>query len=299
MVNTKTIPLKSLTPKLDIWQIDPIIVEKAAKQPVETFKIIVDENNSILAGHGVYYVAEKLNQSDIEVEVIESLSEEEKKNYWVKEAQKLELDDILFPSNNEFGIPTLDINNQADCITLPCLKWGRISRRAKKEVNTIHFFTDDYKFTRIWKNPEQVVEMRPKYVVELDFTTSEETPLALFLGALYQKRWLARFWQACGIRIWVDLNVQPRFHEYNLLGIPKGWRSYATRFVKTLPDGTYSGIEGLEADFKVATKHAAPNKPLFAVFGGRDKVEKVCADRGWLWMPEHAATITEAKYGAR
>jgi hypothetical protein len=114
-------------------------------------------------------------------------------------------------------------------------------------------------------------------------------PLALVLGAIFQKRWMSRFWQSCGIRVFVDLNVQPTFYADNLLGVPKGWQSYATRYVNVLPDGTKAGDDWVMRDYKVAERHADGNKPLFALFGGRAKAESLCARNGWLWIPEDSA----------
>lgn len=285
------IDISSIVPQLSILEIDPKKIETAAEEIKCGFTtyVVIDEQFKVISGHHLFYVARQTGLESIPVVLKMGLSAADKKTLLDAERVEAITEDVLFPSDNEFGIPTLDMSLQSDSVVAPCLKWGSISRRARPNVRTVHFYTDDYKFEALWRKPEQLANLRPRSVVEPNFSTSEVMPRALVLGAIFQKRWMSRFWQSCGIRIFVDLNVQPRFYEANLLGVPKGWQSYATRYVNTLPDGTKAGVEWVERDYEVAERHADGNKVLFAVFGGRDKAEALCARNGWLWIPEDSA----------
>jgi hypothetical protein len=280
--------ISSIKPNLSIFEVDPKEIETLTQKGSDTLTVI-DENNKILKGHAIYYLARQTGEPTLEVVVKSELTEEEKGLLINSERVEAIAEDVLFPSDNEYGIPTLDMSLQADSVVAPCLKWGSISRRARPNVRTVHFYTDDYKFEALWRKPEQLANLNPRSVVEPNFSTGSVMPRALVLGAIFQKRWMARFWQSCGIRVFVDLNVQPRFYADNLLGVPKGWQSYATRYVNVLPDGTKAGDDWIERDYEVAKGHSDGNKPLFAVFGGRDKAEQLCARNGWLWIPEDSA----------
>lgn len=216
------IDISSIVPQLSVLEVDPKEIELVTQKGSDTLTV-VDENNRILKGHALYYLARQVGEPTLEVVVKSGLPEEDKKVLIDSERVEAIAEDALFPSDNEYGTPTLDLTMQADSVIAPCLKWGSISRRAKPNVRTVHFYTDDYKFEALWRKPEQLANLRPRSVVEANFSTSETMPLALVLGAIFQKRWMSRFWQSCGIRVFVDLNVQPRFYEANLLGVPKGW----------------------------------------------------------------------------
>lgn len=138
--------------------------------------------------------------------------------------------DVIFPTDNEWGVPLLDLNMQAIMLNIPITKWGTIGRHGKM-AGTYHFYTDDYKFTALWGNPWPVISSSCVSVVEPNFSTHEQMPKAVALWDIYRKRWLARFWQSYGVRIFVDLNVEPHLMELNMLGVPHGWMAYATRWL--------------------------------------------------------------------
>lgn len=50
--------------------------------------------------------------------------------------------DMLFPSDNELEIPTLDINMQAECCQIPFLCFGEQKRTYNMNgAGTLHFYT--------------------------------------------------------------------------------------------------------------------------------------------------------------
>jgi hypothetical protein len=111
---------------------------------------------------------------------------------------------------------------------LPFKKWGALARNKRME-GTYHFYTDDYKFSGLWANPGQLIDTHCVCAVEPNYSTALDTPVVLFMADLYKKRWLARYWQSHGIKIFVDLNVEPDFLEYSFVGVPLGWSAYAVR----------------------------------------------------------------------
>ncbi|MBQ7734667.1 MAG: DUF4417 domain-containing protein, partial [Bacteroidales bacterium] len=121
--------------------------------------------------------------------------------------------DILFPSDNLYDIPCLRLDRQAGHLELPFVPYG--TGRRNKRVSTLHFYVDDYRFNALWKNPAKIFDINPAAAVECNYSLFDTTPLAFGLQFIYQKRWMARYWQENGIRIYVDLNVSSKFFEYN------------------------------------------------------------------------------------
>jgi len=192
-----------------------------------------------------------------------------------------------WPSDNRLEIPVLDLNMAADVVDLPFTGWGSVSRRAVMD-GTWHFYTDDERFSALWRDPGQLVNTNGLAVVEPNYSIHEQMPAPLVIMATYKKRALARWWQTFGIRVFVDLNVDRKYMSMNLLGVPAGWPAYATR--------GYSDerIDNLEFEYEVARKRAGA-EPLFVVYGGGQKVERLARRHGWQWFPDRWESIKAAR----
>lgn len=116
-----------------------------------------------------------------------------------------------------------------------------------------------------------VVNTKCVSVVEPNFTITDQMPYPVALYRVYQKRWLARYWQSKGIEVIADLNVSRNYMAVNMLGIPEGWSSYATR-------GYNDRLDDLEAEIKAAIKRAGHEKISFYVYGGGEKVREYCRE---------------------
>jgi len=201
----------------------------------------------------------------------------------------IEAPDLLFPSDNDWGIPTLDIRLQASALVLPCERWGRISRHSSNMGGTWHFYTDDYKFAALWNDPTPIVFSGARAMVEPNVSTNATMPAAVGLWGIYRKRWLARWAQTYGVRVFVDLNVDPQFEALNLLGVPKGWTAYATRGYDTMADL-------LERDYQTACRHADTDAIVFVVFGGGQGTHAACQAQGWVHVPQESHLVEEREY---
>jgi hypothetical protein len=192
----------------------------------------------------------------------------------------VDVPDALWATDNVWGVPVLDINLQADAMDQPVVRWGRISRKATMG-GTWHFYTDDYKFSALWRDPSAVVNSGCVNVTEVNFSTADTMPRAAALWQVYRKRWLARYWQSKGIRVFVDLCVSNLHLDLNWLGVPKGWKAYSTR-------GYRAGLPDIKVQYDQACAHAGTTSLLFVVVGGCDVVRDACMEHGWLWLPEEA-----------
>jgi hypothetical protein len=189
------------------------------------------------------------------------------------------LDNIVFPASNAWGIPNLLATHQAEYVSIPFIAWGSTSRRKDFSGSTVHFFVDDYRFSRLWQDPDQLARTACCAIVEPNYTVSLESPKAWVLFSIFQKRWLARYWQSVGIRVYVDLNVPVEYADLSLLGVPRGWKSYATR-------GYVDRLASLEAEYELAVAHADTSDINFIVYGGSKKVRDCAKSLGATWMPD-------------
>jgi len=126
---------------------------------------------------------------------------------------------------------------------------------------TLHFYTDDYRYSDIWNHPEKILKGEPGSIVEPNFSLFNESPISYGLHYIYKKRWIARALQQQGVRIFVDLNVAQKFYKLNMLGVPLGWRAFATR-------GYSDRLANLEFEYNLAKSWAKDNNPLFVIYGG-------------------------------
>lgn len=73
----------------------------------------------------------------------------------------------------------------------------------KRTGKGVHFFLDDYQFTRIWKYPNQYVEMLKQFdfVMSPDFSTYTDFPNVLNIYNHFRKHWVAAYLQAHGVHV--------------------------------------------------------------------------------------------------
>lgn len=77
----------------------------------------------------------------------------------------------------------------------------------------LHFFVDDYQFSRVWTNPDAYLDMLRKFKVVCtpDFSTYMDFPKVIQIYNHYRKHWLGAYWQNNGITViptisWSDKN---------------------------------------------------------------------------------------------
>jgi hypothetical protein len=188
--------------------------------------------------------------------------------------------DCIWYSDNEWGIPLLDLQMQAQAVEVPVTQWGSIARKSRLR-GTIAFYVEDYRFEALWSDPSGIANLQHiTNIIEPNFTTTANMPAAMALHQVYKKRWLARWWQSIGIRVFVDLNVAPEFVDLNMLGVPTGWRAYATR-------ATADRLSWLDNEYQLACEWAESKNILFLVFGGGKTVKEYCRSKpGLIWTPD-------------
>ncbi len=186
--------------------------------------------------------------------------------------------DVLYESDNIYEIPNLLLEMQAGKVELPLSPWGANSR-LRKDVTTYHFYVDDYRFEKLWKDPINLLTSGCKAVVEPNCSCHDQTPIAWGIQLIYKKRWLSRYLQECGIKVYADLNVSHKFIEYNKMGIPKGYNAFFTR-------GLDGWMESLKLDLKVAQEISGLERPNLVVYGGGAEIQEFCRKHGLLYVTD-------------
>lgn len=183
---------------------------------------------------------------------------------------------------------------QGDYFDYP-LAYGSVARYGDYRSRTIHFYTDDARFNalgnavlygetywKLWERCDRVWQSGAPSFVECNFSTSNSQPRWRALEQIGKKRHLSRYWQERGMRCWVDLNVAPRWWEENLLGVPLGWRAYATRVHKN------GSLQTISDQAALAESHAGTDQIKFAVWGHRKEIKALCQREGWIYCDEQS-----------
>jgi hypothetical protein len=166
-------------------------------------------------------------------------------------------------------------------LELPVNRIGAKARGTRIEGQTLHGYTDDYRINGLWKDPSWLINSGCRALVEPNFSTNGEMPKTVALSYVYAKRWIARWAQSYGIEIWADMAMNPEHADIALLGVPKGWKAYATYTYITGYDD-----EWLFRQYEQAKAHAG-DWCMFWVYGGESHVQELCQENGWLWTPAH------------
>jgi len=192
--------------------------------------------------------------------------------------------DAVWGTDNEYGIPMLDLRMQADHLEAPFAGWGTMPRKDKM-TGTYHFYVEDYRFEQVWRNPLDIANSACYAIVETNFSVYDDMPKAVALWQMFRKRWITRWLQSIGMRIFVDLNISHRHDSLRFIGVPEGWKSYATRaYSKRLNETVI--------EYEQAVKHAGGGTILFVCYGGGKAAEELSKQYGWIWYPDQ-----QTKYG--
>lgn len=137
--------------------------------------------------------------------------------------------------------------------------WGSVSRGT--QCDAVHFYVDDYRFRAIVDAPTSLLKTQCQFAVEPNVSVFDDTPEAYAIWATYKKRRAARAWQDSGVTVLVDLCVPEKFAGVNLIGVPPGYRLFATRAFSRRPQDVLRELE-------VAMRVSGGSGILVAVGGG-------------------------------
>lgn len=94
-----------------------------------------------------------------------------------------------------------------------------------RENKGVHFFIDDYQFSRLWTKVDRYVDMLSqfKYVMTPDFSTYTDFPKAMQIYNHFRKHWIGAYLQECGIDVIPTISWStPDSFEWCFDGEPQG-----------------------------------------------------------------------------
>ena len=232
------------------------------------------------------FLQDIINGEDEPLERTSRVSEVEEEEYDARETPWHYMH-TKFPSDNDWGIPTLDLNQQARSVMTPIITWGAISRK-KQFGGTYNMYTEDRRWENLWKDPTPIVKSGCTALTELNYSTNNDYADIQVLYDIYRKRWLSRYWQSYGIQIYVDLNLATDHFDKALIGVPQGWGAYASRFNVMFDRGT----DVMEYQLAVAKERAGSTPLLVMLIGGGGKAKDYCRKNGYIWVPEQIEVNT-------
>lgn len=124
----------------------------------------------------------------------------------------------FFKSTNKYGIPDIKKDEFEVKELIPY-------RVDSNRNGTAHFFLDDYRFERCWRNPDSQIEELKKYdgVLSPDFSMYTNYPQAMQIWQVYRNRWCACYWQGLGIKVIPTISWSDKeSFKYCFLGVQKG-----------------------------------------------------------------------------
>ena len=115
---------------------------------------------------------------------------------------------------------------EVEFVDLRLIGFNRTHLEDEKNLDwMVHFFLYDYKFERVWKEPDRDIERLRRYraVLTPDFSMYLEMNPIMQLYNTFRNRWCGAYFQSEGLRViptvnWGDENTS----DFCFLGIPKG-----------------------------------------------------------------------------
>ncbi len=133
-----------------------------------------------------------------------------------------------FPGEGMFQIPTIPKASFSDADFQDLRVIGFDRTKIEDEKNTdrmVHFFLYDYKFERVWKEPDRDIEKLRRYraVLSPDFSMYLEMNPAMQLYNTFRNRWCGANFADKGMRVIPTVNWgDESTYDFCFLGIPKG-----------------------------------------------------------------------------
>ena len=166
----------------------------------------------------------------------------------------------FFKSTNKYGIP----NIKKDEFEVKELIPYRVDSNRN---GTAHFFLDDYRFERCWRNPDSQIKELKKYdgVLSPDFSMYTNYPQAMQIWQVYRNRWCTCYWQSLGIKVIPTISWSDKeSFKYCFLGVQKG-STVAIGTVGVLKDKTTKTL--FMQGFKEMLKRLEPKEIL--IYGNK------------------------------
>lgn len=119
--------------------------------------------------------------------------------------QQLVRNEFLYQNNSsgKYEFPIIKKQN-IDVNKIKFLSFINVKKSDNENKDkTIHFFTYDWKFEKVYEKPEEELEKLKQYYALLspDFSIFTNMPLALQIESVFKNRWCGAYWQSKGLKV--------------------------------------------------------------------------------------------------
>lgn len=179
------------------------------------YSILDDEINSIT----------EFDMGDFGFEFIDT--EKNKADTQKKVENILNIGKANFPGVGKYDIPQLEPIHENEIGEIKeWIGFNYVLSDTEPEGKAVHFFIDDYQFTRIWNTPEKYMEKLARYeaVLTPDFSPYSDMPLATQIFNHYRKHWVGKLMQEYGVKVIPTIRASrdERSLDFYLDGEPEG-----------------------------------------------------------------------------
>lgn len=116
----------------------------------------------------------------------------------------LNCEKAIFEGTGAFGVPAIaPIRLTPEIETAECIRFSDCLKCEKADQRIVHFYSDDYRWDRVWRTPDRYLDILRKYaaVLQPDFSIYIDFPVAVNIFNHYRKQWLSAYWQLHGIQV--------------------------------------------------------------------------------------------------
>lgn len=120
-----------------------------------------------------------------------------------KRRHKQELIRNEFETAGKYQIPLIR-KQDIDLDTINLIGYSDTKRDDKENAyKTVHFFTYDWFFDKVYENAADLAEKLRQYYALLspDFSMFTDMPKALQIYSVFKNRWCGAYWQSLGLRV--------------------------------------------------------------------------------------------------
>lgn len=171
-----------------------------------------------------------------------------------------------FQGRGKFQIPVIPKFQEqlGDLDDLLLIGYDKINLEDHKHVDRmVHFFLYDYRFERVWKNPDSDIEKLSHYkaVLSPDFSMYLEMAPVLQLYNVFRNRWCGAYWASKGIRVIPTVNWgSENTFDFCFDGIEKGSVVAVSTYMASAHDNRQDQKDWFMSGYREMLRRIEPEK---------------------------------------
>ncbi len=171
-----------------------------------------------------------------------------------------------FPGKGKLSIPVIPKfeAKEDDFNDLLLIGFDKTNLQDMKHLDRmVHFFLYDYKFERVWKNPDTDIERLSRYRAALspDFSMYIEMAPVMQIFNVFRNRWCGAYWASKGIRVIPTVNWgDESTFDFCFDGIEKGSTVAVSTYMASAHDNRQDQKEWFMAGYNEMLRRIEPER---------------------------------------